>query len=297
MLTDYIKTSKPDITNILEQIIISCKMISKKVEKSQAHNLHHNMHVINYHGDAVKKLDLVANDIFVQNLSKLYNSVYQIVSEENFVPIIINPDAPYNICIDPLDGSSNIEACVTIGSIFGIYDIATDHNIIVSGYCLYSSSTIFVLCMNGKVNSYVLDKDIGEFVEHRTNIQIPLYTKIYSINHGLYNNLGDKEKQIIDKCIDKNYSMRYIGSMVADIHRTLLYGGIFMYPSTKLALNGKLRFYYEVCPLSHIIIVAGGNAYIDPNKQKCVLDHIPNNFHDCVPIFVGSKKVMEEIMT
>ncbi|ARF10285.1 fructose-1,6-bisphosphatase [Hokovirus HKV1] len=291
MLNKDLKTVNQDIAKIIECIALICKIISKKVEKSQSKNLHDKINSINYHGDIVKKLDIVANDIFLNNLVSI-SDIKEIISEEMHLPYLVNSEGKYIISVDPLDGSSNIEACVSIGSIFGIYN--TNNEILVSGYCIYSSSTIFVLNVNQVVNSYILDKDIGEFIKHKKDIKIPKYNKIYSVNHGLYNNLSDTNKTIIDNCVNKGYSMRYIGSMVADVHRTLLYGGIFMYPNTNNLPNGKLRFYYEVLPLSHIICCAGGQAYI--NKDTLVLDYKTDDIHQCVPVYLGSLQVLREIM-
>lgn len=301
-----------EIQNILSQIIISGKVISNRIKNSPftqfinnyADNISNVSNITNFHGEEVKTLDVIANNEFIKNLSKS-KYVASMISEEEYSVLendnnnTNNSVNKYYVTFDPLDGSSNIDANVNIGSIFGIYKLnsQTDYlqpgkNIVCSGYILYGSSTFIIISMNNSVNGFCLNEQIGEFILTHQNMKIPIEKNIYSVNEGNYNFWDDKMKNFTLhlKTLDKPYSLRYIGSMVADIHRTLLYGGLFMYPRSSKAKNGKLRYLYEVAPMAHIIINAGGLAFID---NVNALDYVPKSIHETVPIFIGSKKCIE----
>eukprot|EP00126_Sphaerothecum_destruens_P006856 Sdes_comp19558_c0_seq6m11216 len=214
-------------------------------------------------GDEQKKLDVLANEVFI-NALKSSGKVSVMVSEENEDAILVEPAlrGPYCAVFDPLDGSSNIDCGVSIGTIFGIYRVKENSEgkvsdvlrpgkeMVAAGYCMYGSSCCLVLCLGHEVHGYTLDPTIGEFILTHDNIKIPPRGKTYSINEGnsLYWDAATKEYVESKKFPKKGnpYSARYIGSMVADVHRTLLYGGIFMYPADSKSPKGKLRILYEV---------------------------------------------------
>ncbi|PIA54500.1 hypothetical protein AQUCO_00900802v1 [Aquilegia coerulea] len=249
-----------------------------------------------------------------------------IASEEEDVPVAVEESysGNYIVVFDPLDGSSNIDAAVSTGSIFGIYspndecltevdDNATvlqqveqkciinvcqpGNNLLAAGYCMYSSSVIFVLSIGQGVFSFTLDPMYGEFVLTQENIQIPKSGKIYSFNEGNYQLWDDKLKKYIDDLKDpgpsgKPYSSRYIGSLVGDFHRTLLYGGIYGYPRDKNSKNGKLRLLYECAPMSYLVEQAGGKG---SDGHQRVLDIEPVEIHQRVPLFIGSVEEVEKL--
>jgi fructose-1,6-bisphosphatase I len=274
----------------------------------------------NVQGEDVKKLDELSNSIFVNSL-KSSRKCCVLVSEELDNEIIIeDPEIRGKYCVvfDPLDGSSNIDCGVSIGTIFGIYRIQDQdplkhtpsvkdvlrpgRELRAAGYCLYGSSTVLVLSTGNGVNGYTLDTSIGEFILTHPNIKIPERGKIYSVNEGnsVYWDDACKEyfakvkgeKDAQDGKEIKPYSARYVGSMVADVHRTLMYGGIFAYPADKKSKNGKLRLLYEGNPMSFIIEQAGGKA--STGKQR-VLDLMPASIHERAPVFLGSKLDVEDL--
>jgi len=210
---------------------------------------------------------------------------------------------------DPLDGSSNIDCGVSIGTIFGIYMVKDTNNVtienalqpgsklVAAGYCMYGSSCTFVLSTGYGVNGFTLDPSLGEFILTHPNIKVPKKGKIYSVNEGNAKNWDEPTTKYVESCKfpqdgSSPKSLRYIGSMVADIHRTLLYGGIFMYPADLKNPNGKLRVLYEVFPMSYLMEQAGGQAFT--GKQRA-LDLVPEKIHDRSPIFLGSYDEIEKM--
>lgn len=218
----------------------------------------------------------------------------------------------YIVCFDPLDGSSNIDCLVSIGSIFAIYRKKSEsaptvqdalqpgRDIVAAGYALYGSATAIVLSLGpgSGVNGFMYDPAIGEFILTEPNMRVPEKGKIYAINEGyaadweagVFNYVAAKK----DPTKGKPYGARYVGSMVADVHRTIKYGGIFMYPATKSAPNGKLRLMYECNPMAYLMIEAGGLA---SNGKISILDIVPQKIHERSPIFLGSKKDVEEALS
>jgi len=262
----------------------------------------------NVHGESVKKLDEYANDQFIAAL-QMGGECAIIASEENEDIIICNhhqaKGAKYVVALDPLDGSSNIDVNVSVGTIFSIYRClnATSGEVglkdvlqrgreqVAAGYIIYGSSTMLVYTTGHGVNGFTLDPSIGEFCLSHPNIRIPKHGNIYSINEGNYINFPIGVKQYIKYCqmedIDtqRPYSLRYVGSMVADLHRSLLKGGIFIYPTATKSPNGKLRLVYECNPLAFIIEQAGGKASTGFER---ILDIQATELHQRVPIFIGS---------
>jgi fructose-1,6-bisphosphatase I len=301
------KEAKGDFTLLLSSIQTACKFISSKVRKAGMANLYGISGNVNITGDVQKKLDVLANEVFINSL-KSSNQVCVILSEEEDEPIIIDEAAKYIVAFDPLDGSSNIDANVTIGSIFGIWKkqgekfeksdlLQRGDNLVASGYCVYGSSTQMIICIDNIVHGYTLDPNLGEFILTHPNIKIPETNPIYSINEG---NSALWDSQITEYIKSKKYppkgkktySLRYIGSMVADVHRTLLYGGIFMYPADSKNSEGKLRLMYECNPLSLIIESSGGRA---STGKKRIMDVQPTDIHQRCPVIMGSIKDVEEL--
>jgi len=254
-----------------------------------------------------KKLDVIANEIFI-NALKSSGKTAILVSEEDEEAIFVEEGlrGKYIVCFDPLDGSSNIECAVSIGTIFGIYRVPDNSKgeisdvlrpgseMIAAGYACYGSSTVLVISTGAEVNGYTLDPSLGEFILTHPSITLPSKGKIYSINEGNASKWDQATKDYIDsvKFQKSPYSCRYIGSMVADVHRTLLYGGIFGYPGDKSAANGKLRILYEVFPMAYLTEKAGGKA--TTGRQR-VLDIVPKSIHERCPVWLGSKEDVEQV--
>ncbi|RVW49037.1 Fructose-1,6-bisphosphatase, cytosolic [Vitis vinifera] len=261
-------------------------------------------------GEEQKKLDVLSNEVFIKALVSSGRTCI-LVSEEDEEATIVEPSKRGRYCVvfDPLDGSSNIDCGVSIGTIFGIYMVKDGgeptldnvlqpgKNMLAAGYCMYGSSCTLVLSTGTGVNGFTLDPSLGEFILTHPNIKIPKKGKIYSVNEGNTKNWDAPTAKYVEKCKfpkdgSSPKSLRYIGSMVADVHRTLLYGGIFLYPADKKSPNGKLRVLYEVFPMSFLMEQAGGQAFT--GKQRA-LDLVPKNIHERSPIFLGSYDDVEEI--
>jgi len=267
---------------------------------------------VNVQGEDVKKLDVVSNDVFI-NALKSSGEVSVMVSEEDEDIIVVQDKdmcGPYAVVFDPLDGSSNIDAGVNIGTIFGVYRVGADakgtkedvlqagSKMVAAGYAMYGSSTTLVMTTGQGVHGYTLDPSLGEFILSHRNIQVPSRAKIYSVNEGNSVYWDKATTEFVNTCKSKSapggkpYSARYIGSMVADVHRTLLYGGIFMYPGDSKSPNGKLRVLYECFPMAMIMEQAGGGASTGKGR---ILDIVPTAIHQRSPIFLGSREDVEDI--
>lgn len=302
-----------DLSKLFLDIILAAKIVNRDIRKAGLVDILGTHGSINIQGEEVKKLDVIANEEFISALS-LGGDCCAILSEENEdVVRIKNPGSnksKYIIAIDPLDGSSNIDVNASIGTIFSIYkrisgvheDVTMDdclqkgENQIAAGYIIYGSSTMMVYTTGNGVNGFTLDSSIGEFCLSHPNIKIPETGKIFSINEGNYYEFSEGIKNYINYCkqIDKAsnrpYSARYIGSLIADFHRNLLKGGIFIYPPTQKSQNGKLRLMYECNPLAFIAEQAGGLA---SSGSQRILEIIPEKLHQRVPLFTGSKQMVE----
>ncbi|KAJ7582714.1 fructose-1,6-bisphosphatase [Mycena floridula] len=304
-------TATGDLTLLLTAIQVTSKFIATNVRKARLINLVGLAGETNVQGEEQKKLDVLSNDIMV-NALRASGKTAVLVSEELEEAIIIeeNQRGKYCVVFDPLDGSSNIDAGVNIGTIFGIYKIQSDSKgslsdvlrpgseMVAAGYTMYGSSANLVLSTGSGVNGYTLDNALGEFILTHPNIQIPARGKIYSFNEG--NSMYFHEpviaylKSIKFPPAGKSpYSSRYIGSMVADVHRTLLYGGIFGYPDDKKSKNGKLRLLYEAFPMAYLTEQAGGVA---TTGTKRILDIVPTDIHERCPVFLGSKEDVNDLV-
>lgn len=301
------------LSDLLADIALACKIISLEVNRAGLIDILGFTGDENVQGEAVKKLDVYANDMLT-NTMKAGGHICAVCSEEEeeFIPledkyILNNAISNKYIChFDPLDGSSNIEANISIGTIFSIYKRISESGPgteadclqqgveqVAAGYVVYGSSTFLVYTAGKGVHGFTLDPTVGEFLLSYENMQIPKKSKTYSINEGNYCKWSDGMKKYIDylkeddKDTNRPYSSRYVGSLVADFHRNLLYGGIFIYPADKKNTNGKLRLMYEANPLAFIVEQAGGRA--STGKQR-ILEVAPKALHQRVPLFIGSEE-------
>ncbi|XP_045216936.1 fructose-1,6-bisphosphatase 1-like isoform X2 [Mercenaria mercenaria] len=299
-----------DFTALMNSVQTAVKAVSSAVRKAGIHKLYGISGVTNVTGDEQKKLDVLANDLFI-NMFKSSFLTCLMVSEENDNAIIVESkyQGKYMVVFDPLDGSSNIDCLVSIGTIFGIYryegkgqpeekDVLLPGNkLVCAGYALYGSATMIVLSTGDGVNSFMLDPAIGEFLLTQRKLKIPSRGKIYSLNEGYEATWNEPTKEYIKSkkypTTGKPYAGRYIGSMVADVHRTLLYGGIFMYPATKEAPKGKLRLLYESSPMSYIMEQAGGLATTGTQR---ILDLQPTDIHERCPVYMGSRDDVQDVL-
>jgi len=298
---------KTDLYLILSNLQLACKIIANAVGRAGVFNLYGAEGTENSSGDAVKKLDIFSNDVFI-NCMKSAGNVSIMASEENDKPIFFENarNGKYAIVFDPLDGSSNIDANVTTGTIFGVYKVTNvgrptiedvlqqGNKLICAGYTMYSSACMLVISFGKNVQSYTLDPTIGEFILTQPDIRIPESGRIYSANESLS---GKWDRAVLEwvekKKSKKNQTLRWIGSMVGDVHRTLMYGGLFMYPSDSKNKNGKLRLVYELNPMAFLCEAAGGLATTGTER---ILDMKPDKIHTRRPIIVGSGKDVQEII-
>ncbi|XWS59905.1 hypothetical protein CRYUN_Cryun08bG0162000 [Craigia yunnanensis] len=306
-----------ELTVVLSSISLACKQIASLLQRSSIINLTGGQGTINIQGEDQKKLDVISNELFC-NCLRSSGRTGIIASEEEDVPVAVEEtySGHYIVVFDPIDGSANIDTALTTGSIFGIYspddqcltdiddtstlDLAREkciinvcqpgRNLLVAGYCLYSSSVVFTISIGKGVYAFTLDPTFGEFVLTHENIRIPESGRIYSFNEGNYDLWDDKLKKYLDHLRQpgpngKPYSGRYIGCLVGEIHRMLLRGGIYGNPNNKNSKNGNLRLLYECAPMSFLVEQAGGIA-IDGVQR--ILDIKPEQVHQRTPIFIGS---------
>ncbi|MGY3212713.1 class 1 fructose-bisphosphatase [Mucilaginibacter sp. HD30] len=311
--------AKGELSRLLRDIGIAAKLVNREVNKAGLVDIIGEAGTDNIQGEHQKKLDVYANEQFISALT-YGGECCIVVSEENDEYIHIegevSKNAKYIVAIDPLDGSSNIDVNVNVGTIFSIYrrnsisGKPTMEDIlqkgvkqVAAGYITYGSSTMLVYTTGKGVNGFTLDPSIGEFCLSHPDMRIPVDGHIYSINEGHYTHFPDGVKkyikycQVEDKGTGRPYTSRYIGSMVADLHRNLILGGIFIYPATASAPNGKLRLVYECNPMAFIIEQAGGKA---SNGYQRILDLDVNTLHQRSAIFIGSENMVnkaEELMS
>ena len=299
--------AKGELSRLLRDIGIAAKIVNREVNKAGLMDILGHQGIVNVQGEKQQKLDVYANEQFIAAL-RCGGECCVLVSEENEEFIPIDPEANYVVALDPLDGSSNIDVNVAVGTIFSIYRKVSTHGAcsmqdvlqsgteqVAAGYIIYGSSTMLVYTTGKGVNGFTLDPSIGEFCLSHPNLTTPRTGTIYSVNEGNYVHFPDGVKQYIkycqmeDEASARPYSSRYIGSMVADVHRNLIKGGIFIYPVTASAPNGKLRLVYECNPLAFIIEQAGGRATDGKNR---ILDLKVTNLHQRSPVFIGSEEMV-----
>lgn len=299
-----------DLTFLLNAIQLTSKFIATNVRKARLINLVGLAGETNVQGEEQKKLDVLSNDIMI-NALRASGKTAVLVSEELEEAVVVEGrnKGKYCVVFDPLDGSSNIDAGVNIGTIFGIYKVRPDSEgtiadvlrpgseMVAAGYTMYGSSANLVLSTGEGVNGYTLDASLGEFILTHPNIKIPPRGKIYSFNEGNSMYFHPPVIAYLKSIKYPNppkspYSARYIGSMVADVHRTLLYGGIFGYPDDKKSKKGKLRLLYEAFPMAFLTEQAGGVATTGTQR---ILDIHPTHIHERCPVFLGSKDDVEDL--
>ncbi len=292
MINTYILEDCGVARLLLHTILNSCIEIKKKLERAPLYDISYS-ESINSSGDIQKPLDIYANDLIIENIRKNKCAKY-LYSEELEDKVIIEDGQEYTFCFDPLDGSSNIDCNVSIGTIFSIYhgNSYAFEDILLSGYVIYGFSTELILtCKDDVVKRFVYDNHSTNWV-YVENVIIPKnHKKIYCINHGNENVWHSKMRNYIDFYRNNGYTQRYVGSMVADIHRTLLYSGFFSYPTDLKNKNGKLRLLYECIPMSMIIENAGGLAIDEDGKRICEMN--VNKIHQKMGIIMGSKEDIE----
>ncbi len=303
-----------ELSALLSDLALAAKVISLEVNKAGLIDILGFTGDTNVQGEAVKKLDIFAHNTIVSAMD--HGGHLCLMASEEEEDIIHIPKkhevGKYVMLFDPLDGSSNIDANVSIGTIFSIYKRKSPDGLhgtledalqpgteqVAAGYIVYGSSTIFVYTAGDGVHAFTLDPAVGEFLLSHENIKIPEDARIYSTNEGNYKYWHRGLKNYIKYIQDADdrgatpYSARYIGSMVADIHRNLLYGGIFIYPADIRHPNGKLRLLYECNPMSFLIEQAGGRSI---NGKKRILEIQPQKLHQRVPIYIGSKNAVDMV--
>jgi len=309
-------TRDHELVILMNAIATSCKLITSAVQRAGIAHLYGLAGEVNSTGDDQKKLDVLSNEMMINSL--VNSGVCSVlVSEENEEPIFVNENKRGKFCVafDPLDGSSNIDCNVSVGTIFSVYETAGDEasvddllrsgeHCVCAGYVAYSSAVEMVFTFKNKgVHGFCLDSTIGEFVHTRVNMLFPEDggKRIFSCNEGNSVHWDAAIKGAVDEFksaeIGKPYSARYVGSMVADIHRTILYGGVYVYPADNKSPKGKLRLLYEGIPMAMIIEQAGGIAStgLFEGKIQRVLDLVPKQIHDKCPIIMGGKRDVKVI--
>ena len=313
---DEFPFAKGELSRLLRDLGIAAKIVNREVNKAGLVDILGEDGGTNVYGEYQKKLDIFANEQFIAAL-QAGGECCVIASEENedIIPIyspLVSKNAKYLVLMAPLDGSSNIDVNVSIGTIFSIYRRLSSSenggtledclqkgvNQVAAGYIIYGSSTMLVYTTGHGVNGFTLDPSIGEFCLSHPNMKIPVDGIIYSINEGNYIKFPDGVKKYIKYCQEEDkqssrpYSSRYIGSMVADLHRNIIKGGVFMYPSTSKDPNGKLRLLYECNPFAFLVEQAGGKA---TDGFQRIMTKDPESLHQRTPIIIGSKNMVEKV--
>lgn len=288
-----------NLSLLLTQLAEASKIIASHVKNSGLIDIEGLAGKKNVYQEEVKKLDELANDLLVDILSES-GQVYAIASEELEEPKRIkNSKAEYAVFFDPLDGSQNVDNNNPLGTIFSIYKkganfLQRGKNQIAAGYILYGSSVMWVYTAGGNVNGFTFDPSIGSFLLSHPDIRIPEKGKAYGINEGNYNLFDKNLQKFLQWLKEKPYRLRYVACMVADVHRFLMNGGIFMYPADKNAPNGKLRLMFEVNPMAYVITKAGGLA-VTTNSNP--LDIAPVDLHQRTPVVLGGPYEVKKYLT
>jgi len=305
--------SSGELSRLINSIRLAAKMVNHEVNKAGLVDITGSAGEINTQGEDQQKLDVFANNVFIQTLTNR-EIVCGIASEENedFITIAgSNGDHKnkYVVLIDPLDGSSNIDVNVSVGTIFSIYrrvtplgtpvqeeDFLQPGNLqVAAGYIVYGTSTMLVYTTGHGVNGFTLNPALGTYYLSHPNMRFPEQGNIYSVNEGNYVHFPQGIKDYIKYCQqeegDRPYTSRYIGSLVSDIHRNMIKGGIYMYPKSSKAAKGKLRLLYECNPMAFIVEQAGGKA---SDGETRIMDLKPTELHERAPFICGSKKMVEK---
>ncbi len=299
--------STGNFTSLFSDLVLAAKIISREVNRAGLIDILGSTGGQNVQGEEVQKLDELANEMLIRTMEH-GGHLSGMASEEMEEIVKVDgkfPKGSYLLLFDPLDGSSNIDVNISVGTIFSILkrpgadDAATEDFLqpgtsqVCAGYILYGSSTMLVYTTGHGVHGFTLDPSVGEFLLSHEDIRIPEKGKIYSINEGNSKHWFPATSMYIEKlkANEKGYSARYVGSLVADFHRNLLKGGIFLYPADRKSKNGKLRLLYEANPLSFIVEQAGGKS---STGDKRILEIVPEELHQRTPLIIGSKADVEE---
>lgn len=297
------KYATGELSQLLRDIALASKVVNREVSKAGLVDIIGTLEAQNSGGEQQKKLDVLANIRFTRALKK-GGEACALISEENDSYEELNRDGKYIIAIDPLDGSSNIDVNVSVGTIFSIYRRKTEVGTpvqeidvlqkgteqVAAGYILYGASTMLVFTTGHGVNGFTYEQSLGEYFLSNADIKIPKDGSIYSINEGLSKDFLPSVASYIDWCKEQSFNARYVGSLVADFHRNMLKGGIYIYPATTKKAEGKLRLIYECNPLSFITEQAGGLA---TDGHGRIMEIQPTTLHQRSPFYVGSEKLVE----
>lgn len=303
---DQFQYASGELSQLLRDIALASKVVNREVNKAGLIDIMGSLGSQNTGGEDQQKLDVLANIRFARALSK-GGEVCALISEESETYEDLNNNGKYVVAIDPLDGSSNIDVNVSIGTIFSIFRrkspagepiqqadiLQCGREQIAAGYILYGSSTMLVYTTGCGVNGFTYDQSLGEYFLSHPNLIMPETGKIFSINEGQANSFDQSVKNYVQYCKDSGYTARYIGSLVADFHRNMLKGGIYIYPATAKDTAGKLRLIYECNALAFVAEQAGGVA---TNGRVPILDIEPKGLHQRTPFYVGSKMMVAKAM-
>ncbi len=305
-----------ELSALLRDIGLACKLINKQVNKAGLVDILGKHGATNVQGEEQMKLDIYANDILISVLKNSADCAGIASEEEDDCVCFDDPhslQSKYVVLFDPLDGSSNIDVNAPIGTIFSIYRRVTElgqccteedflqpgNKLMAAGYVIYGSSTMLVYATKLGVNGFTLEPSIGEWCLSHPALKCPPQGKIYSVNGGNWNKYDESLRSFLTWCMEdvkaegRPLSHRYIGSMVADLHRTIIKGGIFLYPADSSAKKGKLRLQYECNPMAFLVEAAGGAATTGTQR---ILDVEPEELHQRVPIFIGSRNLVEKAL-
>ncbi|PJB11603.1 MAG: class 1 fructose-bisphosphatase [Flavobacteriales bacterium CG_4_9_14_3_um_filter_40_17] len=307
--------STGELSRLINSIRLAAKVVNHEVNKAGLVDIIGSSGNINVQGESQQKLDVFANEIFIKTLTHR-EIVCGIASEEcdDFLRVEGNTESSNNhyvVLMDPLDGSSNIDVNVSVGTIFSIYRrvssagtpvvledfLQPGNRQVAAGYVIYGTSTMLVYTTGHGVNGFTLNPAIGTFYLSHPNIRIPENGQIYSVNEGNYIHFPQGVKNYIKYCQEEKenrpYTSRYIGSLVSDIHRNMIKGGIYLYPQTSASPNGKLRLLYECNPMAFVVEQAGGEA---SDGGQRILDIIPGELHQRTPFYCGSKNMVAKLL-
>lgn len=301
---DQFQYASGELSQLLRDIALASKVVNREVNKAGLIDIMGPIGSTNSGGEQQQKLDVLANIRFTRALIK-GGEACALVSEEDETFTDLHNDGNYVIAIDPLDGSSNIDVNVSIGTIFSIYRrksktgtpiqqedvLQCGDDQVAAGYILYGSSTMLVYTTGHGVNGFTYEPTLGEYVLSHPDMSIPVDGKVFSINEGPYNTFPEGVKKYIQYCKDNTYTARYIGSVVADFHRNLLKGGIYVYPENAHDINGKLRLMYECNALAYVAEQAGGKA---TNGKVRIMSIKPNSLHQRTPLYIGSSNMIDK---
>ena len=299
------KQGNPELAGVIRAIALASKSIAHKIRRARIEDVIGDAGAENLHGEAQQKLDILSDELLLHCL-RARPEVAVYASEEQGDPLVLRPRSDggrYCVLTDPLDGSSNVDVAVSVGTIFSILpndepDETTAAAVLqrgsrqlAAGYVLYGSSVLLVLTTGDGVDMFVLDPEIGEYVLVLEDWKMP-EKKLYSINEAYWNEFEPGVRGYLGWAHENGYGARYVGSMVADVHRTLLKGGVFLYPAMRKAPEGKLRLLYEGCPMAMVVEQAGGTAAAGDRR---ILDVEPTKLHQRTPVLLGSPAEMEHV--